>query len=140
MSDPKENSDSETNSETQEVPKTVTKEFRDKVIKWLSIDDELRSLRAKSKELTNEKKQNEEYILSYMEEIEEKCFNVKDGKLRRNVSKSKGPLKKTLIEKALTEITNDGLKAKAMTEHILNSRPVVERVNLKRTRNRGPRK
>ena len=51
----------------------------------------------------------------------------------------KGPLK-TLIEKALTEITNDGTKAKAMTEHILNSRPIVERVNLKRTRNRGPRK
>ena len=75
-----------------------------------------------------------------MEEIEEKCFNVPDGKLRRNVSKCKGPLKKAMIQKALSEITNDDIKAKAMTEHILNSRPTVERVNLKRTKNRGPRK
>ena len=106
MSDPNESSE----SETQEAQKKVTKEFRDKVIKWLSIDDELRTLRAKSKELTTEKKQNEEYILSYMEEIEEKCFNVKDGKLRRNVSKSKGPLKKTLIEKI--EAKNKAVEAK----------------------------
>ena len=34
----------------------------------------------------------------------------------------------------------DKTKADTMTEHIINSRPVVERVNLKRTSNRGPRK
>ena len=75
-----------------------------------------------------------------MEQIDEKCFAVKDGKLRRNVSKSKGPLKKITIQKALVEITGDEMKAKALTEHIINSRPIVERVNLKRTMNRGPRK
>lgn len=132
-------SDSEKDTESQ-VQKKVTKEFRDRVIKWIEIDDKLREIRAKTKELNTEKKQFEEYILNYMEQIEEKCFNIKDGKLRRNVSKTKGPLKKIIIQKALTEITGDELKSKAMTEHIINSRPVVERVNLKRTRNRGPRK
>lgn len=127
-------------SESDNPQKKVTREFRDKVIKWIEIDDSIRELRAKTKELTTEKKQFEEYILSYMDQIEEKCFNIKDGKLRKNVSKTKGPLKKQIIHQALVEIVGDANKATAMTEHIINSRPTVERVNLKRTKNRGPRK
>tara|TARA_B100000674_G_C37461034_1_gene742636 strand:- start:249 stop:644 length:396 start_codon:yes stop_codon:yes gene_type:complete len=127
-------------SESDNPQKKVTREFRDKVIKWIEIDDSIRELRAKTKELTTEKKQYEEYILSYMDQIEEKCFNIKDGKLRKNVSKTKGPLKKQIIHQALVEIVGDANKATAMTEHIINSRPTVERVNLKRTKNRGPRK
>jgi len=126
-------------SESDNPQKKVTREFRDKVIKWIEIDDSIRELRAKTKELTTEKKQYEEYILSYMDQIEEKCFNIKDGKLRKNVSKTKGPLKKQIIHQALVEIVGDSNKATAMTEHIINSRPTVERVNLKRTKNRGPR-
>ena len=126
-------------SESDDPQKKVTREFRNKVIKWIEIDDSLRELRAKTKELTTEKKQFEEYILSYMDQIEEKCFNIKDGKLRKNVSKTKGPLKKQIIHQALVEIVGDPNKATAMTEHIINSRPTVERVNLKRTKNRGPR-
>jgi predicted RND superfamily exporter protein len=130
-------SDSENNNDS---PKKVSKEFINKVRDWIKIDDSIREIRAKTKELTNEKKQHEEYILNYMEQIDEKCFNIKDGKLRRNVSKAKGPLKKTIIQQALVEITGDAVKAKSMTEHIINSRPTVERVNLKRTFNRGPKK
>ena len=130
-------SDSENNNDS---PKKVSKEFINKVRDWIKIDDSIREIRAKTKELTNEKKQHEEYILNYMEQIDEKCFNIKDGKLRRNVSKAKGPLKKAIIQQALVEITGDAIKAKTMTEHIINSRPTVERVNLKRTFNRGPKK
>lgn len=130
-------SDSEKDDNPQ---KKVTKEFRNKVIRWIEIDDSIRELRVKTKELTTEKKQFEEYIINYMDQIEEKCFNIKDGKLRKNVSKTKGPLKKQIIHQALVEITGDSTKAKTMTDHIINSRPTVERVNLKRTRNRGPRK
>ena len=121
--------------DSENVQNKVTKEFRTKVLKWLEKDDEIRAIRARTKEINLEKKQLEEYILNYMEQIDEKCFAVKDGKLRRNVSKSKGPLKKITIQKALVEITGDEMKAKALTEHIINSRPIVERVNLKRTMN-----
>jgi hypothetical protein len=131
-------SDSENNNNSPQ--QKVTKEFVNKVRKWIEIDDSIREIRTKTKELTTEKKQHEEYILNYMEQIEEKSFNIKDGKLRRNVSKAKGPLKKTIIQQALVEITGDAIKAKTMTEHIINSRPTVERVNLKRTFNRGPKK
>ena len=75
-------SDSENNKSPQQK---VTKEFVNKVRKWIEIDDSIREIRVKTKELTTEKKQHEEYILNYMEQIEEKSFNIKDGKLRRNV-------------------------------------------------------
>lgn len=126
-------------NEDENVQDKVTGDFKKKVLKWLEIDDEIRAMRAKTKELTTEKKQNEEFILSFLENVGEKELAVADGKLRRNVSKTKAPLNKASIQKALTEIVKDKTKATTMTEHIINSRPVVERVNLKRTRNRGPR-
>ena len=127
-------------SDNENVQEKVTTDFKKKVLKWLEIDDEIRSIRAKSSELTKEKKQYEEFILSFLEDVGEKELAVNDGKLRRNVSKTKAPLNKASIQKALTEIVKDKTKATTMTDHIINSRPMVERVNLKRTKNRGPRK
>lgn len=127
-------SDSESDNEAQQK---VTQEFKNKVLKWVSLDDDLRKIKAKSREITKEKKQYEDYILNFLESVDEKVVEISDGKLRRNVSKTKAPLKKANIMAALTQITNDPLKAKEMTEHIINSRPDVERVNLKRTKNRN---
>ena len=124
-------SDSET-----DVQHKVTKQFKNNVLKWVALDDAVRDLRSKVKEITKEKKQFEEYILNFLVEVEEKSIAIGDGKLTRNVSKSTAALKKENIHKALVEITGDSNKASAMTEHILNSRQVTERVNLKRTRNR----
>lgn len=119
-----------------EVQHKVTKVFKNNVLKWVTIDDSIREYRAKMKELTNEKKQYEEYILNFLVEVEEKSIAIDNGKLTRNVSKSTAALKKENIHKALVEITGDSNKAIAMTDHILNSRAITERVNLKRTRNR----
>lgn len=131
-------SSSESNSNS--VQQKVTKEFRNKVLKWVQIDDTVRELRAKTRELTKEKKQHEQFILTYLEEVEEKSIAIRDGNLRRSVSKTKAPLKKQTIHKALTELVGDSNKASVMTEHIIKSRPTVERVNLKRTKFRGPKK
>ena len=94
-------------------------------------------MRAKSKELTNEKKDFEESILKHLEDVQEKEFLVHGGKLRKNVYKTKAPLTKESIQKALTDIIKDKTQATTMTDHIIKSRPIVERVNLKRTKNRS---
>ena len=126
-------------SDNENVQQKITEGFKKKVLKWLEIDDQIRELRAKNKELNTEKKQHEEYILNFLEQVGEKELAVSDGKLRRNVSKTKKPLSKDTIQKALTELIKDKDKANTMTEHIINSRPTVERINLKRTKNRGPK-
>ena len=130
---------SDNNSPDENVQEKVTSDFKNKVLKWLAIDDQIREMRAKSKELTVQKKEHEEYILSFLENVGEKELAVSDGKLRRNVSKTKKPLSKEWIQKSLTELIKDKTKAVTMTDHIINNRETVERVNLKRTKNRGPK-
>jgi hypothetical protein len=123
-------SDSESNDTVQQK---VSKAFRNNVLKWVEIDDKIRNVRSKVKELTTEKKQFEEFILNYLSQVEEESIVIKDGKLSKNVSKTKAPLKKESIYKALVELVGDANKATTMTEHIINSRPDVQRTNLKRT-------
>lgn len=115
----------------------VSKEFAEHVVQWVKIDDALREIRNKSKELTTEKKEHESFILEYLEKINEKAISISDGNIRRNISKTKVPLKKETIYESLKDITKDAGKAQQMTEHIINNRPEQQRVNLKRTKLRG---
>ena len=129
-------SDKEDSPKDQE-PKKVSKEFTEKVVAWVKYDDALRELRNKSKEITQEKKELEEWILNYLEQIGEKAISIGDCNLRRNVSKTKGPLKKENIYSTIKDLTKDENKASLITTQIFENRPLTERVNLKRTKNRG---
>ncbi len=120
----------------QENKKTVSPEFVNTVKKYLEIDDKLKENREVIKKLTADKKDKEDFILNYLQTIEESVIDVRDGKLRRNISKTQAPLKKEQIHKTLTEIVGDAIKAQAMTDQIIKSRPIVERVTLKRTKNK----
>ena len=120
-----------------EIQSKVNDSFKKNVKKWLAIDDEIRTIRARTKELTNEKKDFEENILKHVEVVQEKEFLVPGGKLRKNVYKTKAPLSKESIQKALNDIIKDKTQVTTMTDHIIKSRPIVERVNLKRTKNRS---
>lgn len=116
--------------------KTVSSEFVNSVKKYLEIDDKLKENKEATKKLTNEKKEKEDFILNYLQSIDESVIDVRDGKLRRNISKTQAPLKKETIHKALTDIVGDSIKAQAMTDQIIKSRPIIERVTLKRTKNK----
>lgn len=130
---------SDDNSDTTEDTKPISSEFKDLVVTWVEIDDKIRKLNAQLKEFKDEKKDYEQAVLSYLEKIGENVIEISDGKLRRNVSKTKGALKHEIIQSALTDCTSDPEKAFQMTNYIMNKRPIVERINLKRTKNRGPK-
>jgi hypothetical protein len=115
-------------------PKKVSDEFIKNVKQYLDIDDKLIEYKEKSKLLNQEKKEREEYILSYLQTLDEKVIDIPNGKLRRNVCKSQSPLKKENIQKALTELVGDAIKASTMTDQIIKSRQTVEKVMLKRTK------
>ena len=124
-------------SENKPEKKKVSPEFVSNVKKYLEVDDKIRELREQNKKLIQEKKQKEEFILNYLQQVDEKMIDVPDGKLRRNVSKTQAPLKKETIHKALTDIMGDATKALDITDKIIKSRPTVERVTLKRTKHRA---
>jgi len=121
-------------AENDESKKQVSKEFVESVKKYIDIDDKLKILKTQTKLLTGDKKEHENYILNYLHSIEENVIDIAGGKLRRNISKTQSPLKKELIQKTLLDIVGDNNKATAMTDQIINSRPMVERITLKRTK------
>ena len=120
--------------ESPKDKKEVTEEFKHKIVRWVKLDDDLRKLRETVKEINDEKKQAEEYILAFMENIEEKEIAITDGKLTRQVSKLPEPLNKDNIQKAIAEVTKNEAKAKELTEYILSTRKTKEKVALKRTK------
>ena len=118
----------------------ITEEFVEVVKNWVKLDDEIRNYNDKIKDLKNERKEYEEYILEYMDKIKENVINITGGKIRKNKSNTKIPLKEESIQSALLEITKDSAKSTQMTKYIMENRPSVERINLKRTRLRKSRK
>lgn len=123
-------------NENVEAPKSVSKEFVNSIKKWVALDDSMKKLRDQIKLITNEKKESESIILQELDKMDEKIIEITDGKLRKNVSKTQGPLKKDHIAKTLDEFTKDNKKTLELIEYMMNSRQTVERVNLKRTRNK----
>jgi len=95
---------------------------------------------AEIKELKDERKEFEVFILEYMDKVNENVIDISDGKLRRNKSNTKGGLKQEMIQTALLDMTQNTSKAMEMTKYIMDNRPTTERVNLKRTKNRGKQK
>ena len=116
--------------------KQITEEFIEMVKAYVKLDDEIRKHQNKIKELKNERKDYEEFVLEYMNKIGEKSINITGGKLRQNKSKTKIGLKQDYIQNALYELTKDSTKSVQMTKYIMDKRPVIERVNLKRTKAR----
>jgi hypothetical protein len=131
-------SDSESNSDDE--MKKVTEEFKEMVVSWVKIDDKIRDLSSTIKELKDEKKQFEEFILEYMSNVQENVINISDGKLRLNKATTKAPLKEENITESLIKYTNDKLKAEQLTKFIYDNRPTTTRTNLKRTKFRKKKK
>lgn len=121
---------------TEIEKKRISPEFVENVKKYLLIDDKIKQLKEESKKLATDKKEREEFILNYLQNIDENVIDVHDGKLRRNISKTIAPLKKETIQNTLNIILGDVNKATMITQEIIKSRPMVERVTLKRTKNR----
>ena len=131
---------SEDNSEDK---KEVSNKFVSAIKNWVTIDDKIRKINEETKKLREEiktlngqKEQYEKAVLDELDKMEEKVIAISDGKIRKNVTKSQKPLKKEDIQKTIFEFTKDEKKTFDMVEQMMKSRPTVEKVNLKRTKNR----
>jgi len=119
-----------------EPPKQISTELINSIKKWVSIDDDIKKIRNKTKELTSEKKELEIIILDELDKIDEQVIEITDGKLRKNISKTQTPLKKEHIIKTIQEFTKDEQKTNDIIDYMMKSRQVVEKINLKRTKNK----
>ena len=134
------NDESKVDEDEEMKQELITEEFVEIVKNWVKIDDEIRQKNNEIKELKDEKKEYETFILEFMQNNNENVINISDGKLRVNKSTTKSGLKQESIQNSLFDLTRDPNKALQMTKYILDNRPISERVNLKRTKNRPGKK
>lgn len=136
LSEKQTSANNENNNKNNNVDDSVkiTKEFEENVINYVKIDDIIRKKDKELKQLKLLKKNNEKFILKYLDTVGEKVIEITDGKLRKNKSETK----KSLSIAAITNIIKEKIKDQKIIEEILNDvnnkREKVVHVNLKRTK------
>ena len=120
----------------KEITKIPTKELVESIKLWVTIDDKIKKHNEQIKILKNEKKDHEVTILQELDKMDESTIGITDGKLKKNVLKSQTPLKKDIIHKSIFEFIKDEKKTIDIIDHMNKARPTVEKVNLKRIKNR----
>lgn len=111
----------------------ITKEFGENVIKYVKYDDLIKKREQEIKELKEKRKPCEQYIIEYLDKIGENTIDITNGKLKKNKSETKVPLKQEIIKEAITARIADPKIADEIMKLMDEKRPTQVRVNLKRT-------
>lgn len=103
------------------------------VKEWLILDNEMREIQRILKEKKERKKALTDNVIELMKAKQVDELNVNDGKLIYSQTKTKSPLNKQHIATCLGDVfKNDPEKVAKLTDHILNSREIKLKDNLKR--------
>ena len=83
--------------------------FEENIKKWVSLDNQLKTINEKVKKLRDEKNSTEDFIMNYVEEKEIKnaTINISDGKLRFATTKQTSPLTLKLLLNDTSPLTNN---------------------------------
>jgi predicted nucleic acid-binding Zn-ribbon protein len=103
-----------------------------KIKEWMSIENEIKDLRAEIRELNNRKKSMTSDLMAVMKENEIDCFDIKGGSIVYKQNKVKKPINsKTLMTTLSNFFKNDNLKAEELTKYILENREEQVRESIK---------
>ena len=118
----------------------VSKEFEEKVIKYVKLDNLIRKKNAEVKELKEQRKPCEEFILKYLDQIGQNTIDITGGKLRRNKSETKTSINSDVIKKSLQEKISNPKDVEEILKIMEKNRPLRTSINLKRTSEREKKK
>ena len=105
-------SESEENKQEQVQNLDPKIQYKEMVKSWIETDDKINKLMTTLRELKDEKKQYENYIIDYMDENHNIEVSIPEGKIKKTMLKSKGGFNEKVIITGLSEITKDETKAK----------------------------
>jgi hypothetical protein len=114
----------------------LKKKFKNIVISWVHLDDKIKIINSELKNMKDEKKQYEDFILSFMEKYNENMITLSNGILKKSVSQTKQSIKEEMIQEVIEEFTKDMEQAYSITQKIIQKREVNEKVTLKRQNNK----
>jgi hypothetical protein len=111
--------------------------FEDSVKSWVQIDNQMKLLQEKVKELRDKKNDVEFQIYNYAEDnnLQNAVIEISDGKLKFSETKSTSPLSLKYVEKCLHEIVSDENVVKQIMNYIKEHREVKVDSSIKRSYN-----
>lgn len=98
--------------------------FEENVKKWVAVDNQLKALNEKSKELRETKNNMEESIMTYVRsnKLTNAVVNISDGKLKFVTTKQTAPLTLKFIEECLSKCIKSDEQVKQIMNYIKDSR------------------
>ena len=111
----------------------ISKEFQENVIKFVKLDDLMKKKQQEMGELREQKKPCEQFILKYLETINEEEVGITNGKLRKNKSETKAAMNQEALKLALTKKIADPKLVDEILKEMEEARPLNTKVSLART-------
>lgn len=98
--------------------------FESNIQKWVSLDNQLKTVNEKAKELRDQKNELSENITAYVEDngLSNAVVQISDGKLKFANTKVQTPLTFKYLEKSLGEIIKSEEQVKHIMEHLKKNR------------------
>jgi len=118
----------------------ISKEFQENVVKFVKLDDLMKKKQQEMTELREQKKPCEQFILKYLDDVNENVIEITDGKLRKNKSETKSAINQDIMKLAISEKIKDPQIVEDILKLMEEKRPMNSNVNLKRTGTRPDRK
>jgi hypothetical protein len=111
--------------------------FQENIKKWVSLDNELKTIHEKTKQLRDDKNAIEEGILNYVNSnnLSNATINISDGKLRFVSAKQTAPLTLKHVEGSLLKIIGNEKQVISIMNVIKNTREVKYKPDIKRYEN-----
>ena len=111
--------------------------FESQIQQWVSLDNQLKQLNEKVKDLRDKRNNLEENITSYASEnnLSNATVKISDGRLKFTNTKVQEPLTFKYLEKTLGEVIKNESQVKLIMEHLKQKRSVKIVPEIKRFSN-----
>jgi len=111
--------------------------FENQIQQWVSLDNQLKQLNEKVKELRDKRNNLEENITSYASEnnLSNATVKISDGRLKFTNTKVQEPLTFKYLEKTLGEVIKNESQVKLIMEHLKQKRAIKIVPEIKRFSN-----
>ena len=119
----------------QEIPKEEIQFFKEKVTRWLSMDNQIDELQKKIKDFKKIRdKELQPDITNFMLQYKINDLNTENGKLRCHEAKTKKALNKNNIRDNLSKIITDTIILEQAMTKIIDDREVTIKHSIKRVK------
>jgi cystathionine beta-lyase family protein involved in aluminum resistance len=108
--------------------------FEESIQKWVSLDNQLRSIQDKTKQLREDKNKIEDGIIKYVDahQLQNSMVKISDGKLKFTMVKQTNPLTLKYVDECLGKCIKNPEQVKLIMNYIKDSRASKNIPDIKR--------